>query len=183
MGGEELLRHYYLSIYIHVFREDFNLFSFQTFMAQLCAVGWSPSVSHSNLLREHTDASFGERRESTSLSPLRFPNSPGEPEGRGALPVAHNLASLTLGFHPSAGCMLFLKSQLEPCPVTTRTVQDLQQRSLLLIKKVSVEIHFVPKRWIHAERSYQIMYLIRYKVSSLSGAVVSQQKSCKQQHD
>lgn len=35
-------------------------------------------------------------------------------------------------------------------------------------KKVRVEIHFVPKRWIHAERSYQIMYLIRYKVCLLS---------------
>lgn len=50
-------------------------------------------------------------------------------------------------------------------------------------KKVRVEILFVPKGWIHAERSYHIVYLIRYEVSSLSGAVASQQKSCNQQHD
>lgn len=67
---------------------------FQSFKAQpqLCAVGCRDTLGVflglKFLLKEHTGASFGERRrKTTSLFTLRFPNCSGESNEKGNVPV------------------------------------------------------------------------------------------------
>lgn len=65
---------------------------FQSFKPQLCAVGRQDTLGVIQglkfVLKEHTDASFGERRrKTTSLFTLRFPNCTGESKEKGNVPV------------------------------------------------------------------------------------------------